>query len=678
MSPTQIDLCWDKIEGAKKYWVYVNSKPHKSTTENSITITAKENTTYEIQITAQLSDLTILSLDDADVVTVTTPVVETLKKVPNVSVQAVSSDMIKVQWDVLEAGTRYYVYVDSILYKVTTDNRAFLTLDEGNTYKIYVTAILPDSTIFLEKDADVITITLRESETTAPDNPVIIHTNNVKKAQTDSTLTLSVISDMHLDDSDSYNVASRFSNIKTLGNATQLADIDFVVNLGDNIVGDAKKEYSLSSMNTLIDKIEESCAVPVLYSRGNHDDNGWYSLYGNGGSFMADEMINDVEWQEIIDDTLPQGFIKDPKKPNGGYGYIDHEESKIRIFILNSCDIPYILNDDGSYRYTSYRGHAFSNEQINFVAQSLMFEDKEKPSDWAAVFLTHVPLDSSNADGERFGGLSALIRGYDYMLSVISAYRKGTSFKKSGTVYNQSIGDKKEDFLIDVDIDYSKKGCGEVIAFFNGHTHSNNYTNSAGIKNSLSYGYTYIGTVGSESFTTYVINREECTISAFTYGKARMEETAGNIVGVPHTGSIESGVWTVKYDQFLPNGENIYNGKSEIHPLYFDFGATPLKADIQTMEVMSVTQSKAARQLTKLIPVKPMTKYILPSDFAGQCLSFAKSGDSRAYLSVNSEDDYKYFETGERTTYVAFSLDTSFYKDYENFFVKEVQYGVEY
>ena len=307
-----------------------------------------------------------------------------------------------------------------------------------------------------------------------------------------------------------------------------------------------------------------------------------------------------------------------------------------------------------------------------------MFEDKEKPSDWAAVFLTHVPLDSSNADGERFGGLSALIRGYDYMLSVISAYRKGTSFKKSGTVYNQAIGDKKEDFLIDVDIDYSKKGCGEVIAFFNGHTHSNNYTNSAGIKNSLSYGYTYIGTVGSESFTTYVINREECTISAFTYGKVRMEETAGNIVGLPHTGSIESGVWTVKYDQFLPNGENIYNGKSEIHPLYFDFGATPLKADIQTMEVMSVTQSKAARQLTKLIPVKPMTKYILPSDFAGQCLSFAKSGDSRAYLSVNSEDDYKYFETGERTTYVAFSLDTSFYKDYENFFVKEVQYGVEY
>ncbi|MBQ4129732.1 MAG: metallophosphoesterase [Ruminococcus sp.] len=509
------------------------------------------------------------------------------------------------------------------------------------------------------------------------DEELLAIANKMNSVQNENTLSLSVLSDVHFDEKlDS--AKAKLENIEKLGQLQSLTNIDYTVNLGDFVNGNEAKQATITSLTTFLEKSEELIDAPVLNVRGNHDDNGWYTYGKFGGSNMPDEIINDEEWHNLALTKLPDNFVFDENNPYGGYGYIDHESSKIRIFMLNSCDIPYVLNDDGSYRYNSYTGHAFSDYQLDFVADALHFSDKENPNDWAALFLTHVPLDTSNADDLRFGTKSALIRGHEYLLAIISAYKNGTSFKASGSAYNPSNkNDRSEDFLVSVDVDYSNKGCGEVIAFMSGHTHTNNYTNEAGYKNSLSYGYTFIGTIGSSNFSNYVINRENNTISAFSYGKVVPETAQGNVTTPPNTGSIESGEWVVSYSQFVPNKESIYNGVSEKHPMYYTLSDDSKIVDLETLELDNSVKVAAARQLTKAIAVKPFTTYIIPDDYKGDCLSFSSSGARRAFLKPVDHGDYKTITTDIRQYYIVFSLDTNIYKDYKNFYIKEMVYGIE-
>jgi len=499
----------------------------------------------------------------------------------------------------------------------------------------------------------------------------------IEKYQSENSLTLSLMADTHYDSEVLFD-SKKIDAVKTMGNLQKLIDVDLVFNLGDIINGNTEKDYTIKNMQELINTTHDACDSPVFFVRGNHDDNGWYSQGKYGGTYKEDEIINDKEWYDIALKDRSNSFVMDENNPYGGYGYYDHEDSKIRVFMLNSVDIPYILEDDGTYRYSSYLGHGFSNEQLNFVANALHFKDKEDPSQWAALFLSHVPLDTSNADGERFGGKSALIRGHEYMLSIISAYRKGTAFKASGNTYlPMTSKDNKDDFNVSVDVDYSEKGCGEVIAFISGHTHSDNYCNTVGVKQSLSYGYTFLGLVGINSFSNFVINRDTHTISVVKYGRVIPEITSGNLVGTPDFGTIESGEWTVSYSQFLPNGENLYTGVSDVYPIGYTFDNIS-DIDLETLELTGVTQTPASRQLTKAIPIKPLTTYAIPSDYKGDCYVYSAIGKKSSALKTTEHDGYKTFTTNIRNCYVVFSLDTGFYKDYENFFIKEVSGGLTY
>ena len=559
---------------------------------------------------------------------------------------------------------------------VTLIQRHLAKLEELNNAQQIVCDPNNDQTVSIT-DATLIQRYIAQLESKLPTSnafKLLTLSRNIENITSENTLTFSVLSDVHYDEKNPYTEIKN-NNISNLGTLSTMTNIDFVANLGDFVIGNEDKESTLKSLNTLLKLTEDSIWAPILNVRGNHDDNGWYSYGGYGGTYKEDEIINDKEWCDLALKYAGDSLVIDKNNPNGGYGYYDHEKSKIRVFVLNSCDIPYILEDDGTYRYSSYLGHSFSNAQLNFVADALMFSDKEKPNEWAALFLTHVPIDTSNQDGERFGGMSALIRGHDYLLSIISAYRKGTAFKMSGSTYIPGHpNEHQEDFMVEIDVDYSKKGYGEVIGFFSGHTHSDNFTNQAGVKNSLSYGYTFIGTSGAEGFNTFVVNRKTKTISAFKYGTVYPEKTAGNIVTPPHGGSIENGRWLTLYDQFLPNEKDIYNGVSEIHPVYNGFDTTlTTKVDKETLEVDGTSKATTARQITKAIAVKPLTTYLIPKDFVGDCLSFNSKGDKRTFLTVTNYGDYKAFTTGPRTGYVAFSIHTGLYKDYDNFYVKEIE-----
>ena len=507
------------------------------------------------------------------------------------------------------------------------------------------------------------------------DNPQQAVARKIQNYQSPTTLTCSLMSDVHYAE-DKYNSEKCLTTAQTMGLMQSYMKQDFIGNLGDMIPGDVDAATSLMYMETLAQSTNQNAKCPVFYARGNHDDNGWYSHGGFGGTYKTTEIFNDEEWYQSIFNISAKDLVIDENRPNGGYGYFDHEASKIRVFVMNTEDLPYIVKDDGTYRYNSYScGHSLSNEQINFVANALYFADKENPKEWAALFLSHVPFDTTNDDGYRFGIKDALIRGHEYFLAVVSAYRKGSAFSASGSTYNSSMGDVSADFNVSVDVDYTTKGGGDVIAFVSGHTHADNFSSLVGTEGSLSRGYAYLGLMGSTDFANFVFDRENNRICAVKYGNSIPDTTEGAAVEAPDTGSIEDGEWTVNIDQFRPDGANLYAGLSEVHSSGSLSSAT--KVNTSTLEVDAVA-AQTGYIPTKAIALKPFTRYAIPSSWNGQLLAFGLAGGKSSYITPTAADGYKYFQTGIRQYYVVFAHHIGSYTDYANFWIKEMGEGVEY
>jgi hypothetical protein len=309
-----------------------------------------------------------------------------------------------------------------------------------------------------------------------------------------------------------------------------------------------------------------------------------------------------------------------------------------------------------------------------------MFTDKDNPNEWAALFLSHVPLDTTNDDGYRFGAKDHLPRGHEWLLAIIAAYRKGASFKYSGSGNIPGSGDVAEDFMFDIDVDYTSKGAGDVIGFISGHTHADHFSRSVGYENSLSRNYAFLGLMGSTEYSTFIIDRENSTIHVVKYGDSVLitderDDLAGSVQDAPDVGTIESGEWSVNFDQFRPDNTNLYNGLSETHTSGGISSAT--KIDTTTLEVDAVAGDSKYR-ISKAVAVKPFTRYAIPSNWNGVLLALGQTGGRSGFITPTTADGYKYFQTGIRQYYVVFDHHISSYTDYANFWIKEMGEGVEY
>ena len=632
--------------------------------DESQTISADVNRDSVVSI----FDATLIQLYLADTIE-KLPLVPT--KVPNVKATPLSETEIEVNWSSISGAQKYWVYVNDVVYSAYTTNNCIIeNRKAGTTYEIYVTALIDNSIILSADDADKISVkTLGAS---SPETPTVYDlattASKISQYQDDNTLTISLMADTHFETSQPHKLPA----YKDFGQIQDYTNVDFAANLGDAINGKSTKAQTIEDIKSLTYHTAQYCKSPLYFVRGNHDDNGWYSFGNYGGTYKTDEIINDVEWYDLAVKDYQNGVVSDENNPYGGYGYYDDIDSKTRIFLLNTSDIPYIVEDDGTYRYNSYQDACISNAQLNFVANALLFEDKENPDEWGALFLSHIPLDSSNLDNERFGGKMALPKGAHIMLAIINAYHKGTSFKFSGTSSNKKT-DIPEDFMVDVDVDYSKKGAGEVIAFFSGHTHTDNFCDTVSVEQSLSYGFTYIGVNGSYAFANFIIDRDKKLINAVKHGGVVTETTEGTLVGTPDIGTIESGEWAVYYGKPLPNGESIYDGISENWTSEYALGG---KIDTTTLELISPYKTATSNnQLTKAIVIKPLTSYTIPDDFSGTCVEYSKSGSPIERSVIKDCGDYKTLQTSDYSTYIVFNFNTDEYKNYQDFYLKETGYN---
>ena len=139
---TGFHVSWDAINGATRYWVYLNGKLYNSATGNSLAvINRKMETDYQVSVTALLADGTILDLAEADMVSVTT-----LGYAFNSSYSA-SPNSITLSWDV-DGCTKTWVYVgtspEDMKIKGSSVGTAHTVvgLEENTTYYVKLTHLI--------------------------------------------------------------------------------------------------------------------------------------------------------------------------------------------------------------------------------------------------------------------------------------------------------------------------------------------------------------------------------------------------------------------------------------------------------------------------------------------------------------------------------------------------------
>ena len=130
--------------------------------------------------------------------------------------------------------------------------------------------------------------------------------------------------------------------------------------------------------------------------------------------------------------------------------------------MLNSDDVPTSVTSDNKLLYGGQNNSGFSQEQIRFVADHLLFDE----SGWQVIFFSHHPLKTFvNGDAEASGyscsGVTAT-HGGQAMLDLITAFKN----REQGTVKNVTA-----DFEVSVDYDFTQNKSSTVIASICGHTH---------------------------------------------------------------------------------------------------------------------------------------------------------------------------------------------------------------
>lgn len=269
----------------------------------------------------------------------------------------------------------------------------------------------------------------------------------VRSVQTDKTLTMISISDLHYRDDVDLVKSAITDMADAIGVLHSQIHADYDVSYGDVIYAMWASD-GLSDRVSYADGVTDMVAVEKLQHSGfglhrqirlvgNHDMNAtdssgskWFSmnmLYGFFGVYS--EVLN-----------KPESYR------NRSYGYIDDEYRKVRIICLNTSDFGSGSPNKGASGNLNYY---MSQEQIQWFIQALDLSEKADADEWQIILMSHVPFDQYFQGGSPSGGMVS--NGYPNLLY---AYETGSSGTLNGISYN-----------------FSGKNAAKLALFIHGHTH---------------------------------------------------------------------------------------------------------------------------------------------------------------------------------------------------------------
>lgn len=254
---------------------------------------------------------------------------------------------------------------------------------------------------------------------------------------------------------------------------------DYSVGLGD-YVDYSHIEKPLARAKLLASMNHAGRRPNQFYALGNHD----VGICGvNAGTDELDVVMSPKESFDVHCRHLkhPSGINFNPADPYGCYYYVDDEASKIRLIILNTCDIfnhdPAEATEDMTFEeyqatapYIRYQQQLrISQTQLDWIAhKALNFMDKNAPGEWSVMLFGHW----YNAFGSSNNNI---------LHSILCAVKDGTALQKSVSVSTRltmtdvGVYSKEVDSTIadtySVDVDYTEQGAINVIGFMFGHDH---------------------------------------------------------------------------------------------------------------------------------------------------------------------------------------------------------------
>lgn len=274
-----------------------------------------------------------------------------------------------------------------------------------------------------------------------------------KKLQDENTMSFAFFTDIHVGDT------STFASIETLNYINDNMHIEFIACCGDNLDNAETKEAHLKVAKKSMDKLTIKKYFAV---KGNHDDN---SIMLNGIDNIKNTMLPQEQY-DIMFKRIEDIVSFDESNKNGLYYYYDITKYKVRVIFLNSIDIPYIPNEKNqkAWKYDGQNTYVYSNAQLNWLAHTAL---KLPNNEWKVIFFTH-----TNPFKEGMIGADYETNNAEVLLDIIDSFKAGTSYTSVPT---------SGDFAQSVSVEFSKQGAGKVIAFFYGHTHSEQVHKRKGI-----------------------------------------------------------------------------------------------------------------------------------------------------------------------------------------------------
>ena len=308
--------------------------------------------------------------------------------------------------------------------------------------------------------------------------------------QTENTMSFGFITDTHISNDIMHHCA-------TIAEFTKYAPLDFIAHGGDFIDGFIAKANELSLVTKAMNLYNEA-KTPFVFCNGNHDDNNFHAR--NNGNLL-NLYITGMELYNRTTRFSEKDLVIGSKE--GQYYYKDDENSKIRTIFVNTNDIPRIDNGDGTAKFNSNDHDAYSNEQLNWIANTaLNFADKDNPSDWGVIIIGHI------------AGITT-VTNTDVLFNILNAFKGGTSYVASGTTM---FGDW------DIDVDFTSQGLGDFICFVKGDSHFDDIRTVEGFKVITTAKAKQVGSTVSvdtdieTAWDVYTINRQSRTINMTRFG----------------------------------------------------------------------------------------------------------------------------------------------------------------
>ncbi len=313
--------------------------------------------------------------------------------------------------------------------------------------------------------------------------------SKIMRLQNENTVTIPFITDIHYAtdtfiQEDLENYGRTDNHIKNVAELSHMIPLDCIVGGGDFVDGGTTKDTNVSNYKKVVSMFGlANC--PFFLAKGNHDDNSWGDgRQGRGTTarnkvnqnYMASDptskswhgnmsyTIKPSEMYEII--TRPSTIWAINENPNDKnmYFYYDIPDKKVRVFLLNTNDIPYVFDTDGLVKYLTINVAGYRQAQLKWFAENL----KSMPDDYTAVCFQH------HQWGQWYATNSAYYPyNWESVEGILKAAKEGSSFIRKYT--------GNADFASDISITFDTP---KNIAFLaHGHHHTDRITTKYGITN---------------------------------------------------------------------------------------------------------------------------------------------------------------------------------------------------